>query len=193
MSLETLCMGLEAYISQKASFFSDMIIEKSFELLSYAMDGSPTLTVTTPKDVLLTQAGCMISLGVATSSIGQGSLLALTINSRHHISSSLSCCILLPYILEDTAKFKTDKLAKISRIIRAAKPESSDQEAAQALTEYVRTHIAKANLPARLKDLGVSIEDLALTAEDAGQIDLINNLARSMTADDLFDLIKQAY
>ena len=50
-----------------------------------------------------------------------------------------------------------------------------------------------ANLPARLKDMSVTIEQLSLAAEDAGQLELINYLPRSTNADDLFDLIKQAF
>ena len=66
-------------------------------------------------------------------------------------------------------------------------------DAVNALTEYVRQHLAKANLPARLKDLAVTMEQLALVAEDAGSLELINSLPRSMTSDDLFDLIKLAF
>lgn len=193
MSIETLCIAVEAYLSQKASFFSDMIIEKSIELLGYAMDGSPTLTVVTPQEVLLSQGGCMASLGSAASSLGAASLLSLCINARYKISRSLTTAILFPYIIEDAAKFRTDRLAKVARILRAAPVTAKDIDAVSALAEYVRQHLAKANLPTRLKDLSVTIEQLALVAEDAGQLELINNLPRSMTADDLFDLIKLAY
>ncbi len=193
MALETLGIATEAYLSQKATFFSDMIAEKAVELLSYAIDGSPTLTVTTPQDVLYCQAGCMASLAAASSSIGAGSLLSMCVNSRFNISRSLTTAILFPYIIEDASKFRSDRLARLSRILRAAPQDSSDQEAVTALAEYVRQHIAKANLPARLKDLGVTIEQLSLAAEDAGDLDLINTLQRSMTSDDLFDLIKQAF
>ena len=57
----------------------------------------------------------------------------------------------------------------------------------------MRQKIAKVDIPARLKDLSLSIEQLALAAEDAGQLDLINNLQGSMTTDDLFEIIKKAY
>ena len=193
MNLETLCMATEAYLSQKASFFSDMVIEKGVQLISYALEGSPTLTVTTPAEVLIAQGGCMASLGAASSSLGAASLLALCINSRYKISRSLTSAILFPYIIEDGAKFRKDKLARLSRILRAAPEDSDDDSAVKALSEYVRAQIAKANLPARLKDLSVSIEQLSLAAEDAGDLELINTLPRSMTTDDLFDLIKQAY
>lgn len=193
MSLETLCIAVEAYLSQKSNFFSDMIIEKAVELMCYALDGSPTLTVTTPQETLLSQAGCMTSLGVASSSMGTASLLSLCINARYKISRSLTTVILFPYFIEDAAKYKSERLAKLARILRVATDATPADEAVLAFTEYVRQHIAKANLPARLKELSISIEQLALVAEDAGNLELINQLPRSMNADDLFDLIKQAY
>src|SRR5574344_2186830 len=193
MSIETLCIAVEAYLSQKSTFFSDMIIEKSIELLGYAMDGSPTLTVVTPQEVLLSQGGCMASLGSASSSLGTASLLSLCINARYKISRSLTTAILFPYVIEDAAKFRTDRLAKVARILRAAPVTAKDTDAVTALAEYVRQHLAKANLPSRLKDLSVTMEQLALVAEDAGQLELVNSLPRSMTADDMFDLIKLAF
>ena len=193
MAIETLAIATEAYLSQKATFFSDMIAEKAVELLGYAIDGSPTLTITTPQEVLYSQAGCMASLAAASSSIGAGSLISLCVNSRFKITKPLVASILFPYIIEDASKFRSDRLARVSRILRAAPADSSDNDAVDALAEYVRQHIAKANLPARLKDLNVSIEQLSLSAEDGGELDLITTVQRSMTSDDLFDLIKQAF
>lgn len=193
MSIETLCIAIESYISQKANFFSDMIVEKGSELLGYGMDGSPSLTITTPSEVLLTQGGCMASLACAMSSPGVASSLAQTINARYRVSRSLVSAILLPYIIEDAAKFKADRIAKLAKIIRACPEDASQEDAATALCEYVRQKIAKNNLPARLKDLSLTVDQLALAAEDAGQLDLMNTLPRSMTSDDLFDLLKLAF
>ncbi|MBP5402539.1 MAG: iron-containing alcohol dehydrogenase [Treponema sp.] len=193
MSIETLCLATESYISQKASFFSDMIVEKGTELLGYAIDGSPSLTITTPAEVLLTQGGCMASLASAMSSPGVASLLAQTINARYRISRSLVTSILFPYVIEDAAKFKADKIAKLSKILRAAPEEATQEEAVTAFAEYIRQKIAKNNLPARLKDLSINVDQLALCAEDGGELDLINTLPRSMTSDDLFDLLKLAF
>ena len=193
LAIETLAIATEAYLSQKATFFSDMIAEKCIELIGYAMDGAQTLTVTTPQEVLYSEAGCMASLAAASSSIGASTLISLCVNSRFKISKSLTSSILFPYVIEDAAKFRKDRIARVAKIIRAANLDASDDEAVSAFTEYVRQHIAKANLPARLKDLNVTIEKLSLAAEDASEVDLINTLQRSMTSDDLFELIKQAY
>lgn len=194
MGLETFSMALEAYLSRKSTFFSDMLIEKALQLMSYAADGSPTLTVTTPPEVLYTQAGCMASLGLASCSAGASTLLSLTINTRYKIPRALVSAILLPYIIEDATTFAAAKLAKIADIYRITDSnEDTDEKKALSLAEYIRQRIAKINISARLKDLSLSIEQLSLAVEDAGQTDLIDSLQRSMTTDDLFELIKKAY
>ncbi|AEE17906.1 iron-containing alcohol dehydrogenase [Treponema brennaborense] len=193
MSIETLCLAVEAYVSQKATFFSDMLAEKAFEVLGYALDGGQSLAVTTPPEVLLSMGGCLASLAVATGSPGPASLLALAVNARFRISRALTVSILFPYIIEDMAKYKVDRLAKIARMLRLADADAAPEQAAALLAENARRRLAQANLPSRLKDLSISIEQFSLAAEDAGQLELMNGLPRSMTADDLFELIKLAY
>jgi len=193
ISLDALCIAIEAFVSQKASFFSDMLSEKAIQVLGYALDGSQSLSVTSSSEVLLSQGGCMASLAVATSCLGPASLLGLAIHSRYNISHSLIACILFPYMIEDIAKYKADKIASVAKILNIVDDSVSPEEAAAALASSIRHKIAQANLPSRLKDLSLSMEQLSLAAEDAGQLDLINGMARSMTADDLFELIKLAY
>ena len=67
------------------------------------------------------------------------------------------------------------------------------EDAVQAFADNIRQRLVQANLPVRLKDLSLSVEQLALIAEDASNLDIMNQLPRSMTADDLFDLLKLAY
>lgn len=193
LSIETLCLACEAYFSQKASFFSDMFCEKSFELLSYGMDEKKSLDITTPQEILIAQGGCMASLSVSTSSPGIASLLALAINARYKINRSLAATILFPYVIEEVAKFKADKIEKIARLYGTADEKLSRDEAVQSFTENIRQKIAKANLPVRLKELNLTMEQLATCAEDAGQLDIMTMLPRSMTTDELFELMKQAY
>ena len=193
LTIEIMNMATEAYLSQKANFFSDMFVEKGLQLLSYAVNGSPSLEITTPQEILLAQAGVMISLATAASSLGLSSVLALTINSRYRVNKSLISSILMPYAVEDAAKFKSKRIEKLAHIMGIAEPEITGEDAVKAYIDFVRQKIAKANLPARLKDLQLTIEKLSLAVEDVADIDVINKLPRSMTTDDIFDFIKQAF
>ena len=193
MSIDLMSQGVEAYLSQKANFFSDMFVEKGFELLSYALDGSPSLDITTPEEILLAQAGLMISLSTAASSLGLSSMLSMTINSRYHLSKSLIASILFPYAAEDITKYKSARFEKLAHVMRIVPEEITGPEAAEAFIANIRHRIAKANLPARLKDVQLTIEKLSLAVEDVHQIDIVNKLPRSMSIDDIFDFIKLAY
>ena len=85
------------------------------------------------------------------------------------------------------------KVEKLAHFLRTCPEETTGEDAAKQLTEYVRQRIAKAALPTRLKDLNLTIEQLSLPVEDIRAVNLINNLPRSMTTDDLFDFVKLAY
>ena len=135
MAIETLCIATEAYLSPKASFFSDMVIEKAIELMGYGLDGSRSLTVTTPQEVLLSQSGCMASLGATSSSIGACALIAMCVNARYKISRALTTEILFPYVIEDAVKYKSDRLARISHILNACPVDANEKDAVSALTE----------------------------------------------------------
>ena len=193
IALETLAIALEAYISPRANFFSDMAAEKSLELFSLAFHGTGSLDVTTPKEELLSQGGLMASLSSATSSLGMTSLLAVCINARFSTPAALVASVLLPYIIDDAAKFRLGRLAHAARLLKATEDGTDDAKAASDLAEFVRKELAASNLPARLKDLNLTLEQLSLAAEDAGKTEFINSLPRSMSSDDLFALIKIAY
>lgn len=193
MALETVCLATEAYISQKASFFSDMLAEKSMELLVSALDGPTSLEVTTPAEELLAQGGFMASLAAAASAPGMCSLLALAIKARFQISTSLVYDILLPFFLTDAGSYKSARISRMAKIFRAADKDLSEADAVKAFEENIRMRMAKINLPSRLKDLGVPLEQLALAVEDAGQLSLMTTLSRSMTSDDLFAIVKAAF
>ncbi|OJF76599.1 MAG: alcohol dehydrogenase [Treponema sp. CETP13] len=193
MSIETLCIACECYISQKANFFSDTIVEKAVEMLADGLDGTSTISNTISRDQLLMQGGCMASLAAGCSSIGVASLIGSAVHARYKISRSLTTTILFPYMLEEAAKYKTDKLARLARIMKVSSGSSNDNTAVVNFAENIRNRIALANLPARLKDLSLSIDDFALASEDAANLEFTNFMPRSMNADDFFDIIKQAY
>ena len=69
----------------------------------------------------------------------------------------------------------------------------SSEEICNYFIDSIRQRIAKANLPTRLKDLNLTIEQLSLAVEDVKQIDIVNTLPRSMSTDDIFDFVKKAY
>lgn len=64
---------------------------------------------------------------------------------------------------------------------------------AKSAIEEIRRRLAQANLPTRLKDIGLSIEQLVAISEDAVSLSFMNYIPKPMRSDDVFELLKQAY
>ena len=157
------------------------------------MDGSPSLDITTPTEILLAQAGAMTSIASASSSLGLCSLISLGINARFRINKSLVASILIAYAVDEGAKFKGAQIEKLAHIMRSIPEDLTGEDAAKAFADNIRQRIAKENLPCRLKDLQLSMDDLALVVEDISQLDIVNRLPRSTSTDELFEFVKAAY
>jgi len=193
MVFHAITLAVEGYVSTKSNFFSETILGKSIEMLLLALDPEQSKLVGTPSEMLIAQGGCMASMGVAVSSPGVATAISLACNARYKTSTSLVCSVLLPYIMEDAARAKLDRIATIGKMLGVSSAGLDTNEIARAAIDDIRRRLALAGLPTRLKDLGLSIDQLVPAAEDAAALDLMNYIPRAMSSDDLFDLIKQAY
>ncbi len=193
MVFHAVSLAVEGYISTKSNFFSETILGKSIEMLLLALDPEQSKLVGTPSEMLNAQGGCMASMGVAVSSPGIATAISLACNARYKTSTSLVCSVLLPYIMEDASRAKVDRIATIGKMLGLSAVGMSANDCARAAIDDIRRRLALAGLPTRLKDLGLSIDQLVPAAEDAAALDLMNYIPRAMSSDDLFDLMKQAY
>ena len=77
-------------------------------------------------------------------------------------STSLVSSVLLPYIMEDASRAKVDRIATIGKMLGVASDGLAASDIARAAIEDIRRRLALAGLPMRLKDLGLSIDQLVL-------------------------------
>ncbi|NLK46724.1 MAG: iron-containing alcohol dehydrogenase [Treponema sp.] len=192
ISLNLLCLAFETYFSTRSSFFSDAIAEKIFELMAPADNLTDPLASPETVNEALLQCGCMAALAASFSAPGPVTALTFATHARYKVSRSLLSTILLPYLIEE-AVFSSEKILKASKLLGACNDNVSPDEAADLLAENIRGRIARARLPARIKELSVSIEQIAASVNDAMQLDFIPFYAKPVTADSLFDLVKKAF
>ena len=192
VALNILCMTFETYLSKKSSFLSDALAEKIFELMSPDESLTNPIAMNDASDLGILECGCMSSMTAALSSLGPVTALAWAVHARYKTSRTLISAILLPYLIEDTL-FACDKLVTAAQRFGIVDQNASATEAAAKLAEEVRSRIAKASLPARLKDLSISIEQLALAVNDAVQLEFVQYYSKPINSDTLFNLVKLAY
>ncbi len=192
VALNILCMTFETYLSKKSSFLSDALAEKIFELMSPDESLTNPIAMNDASDLGILECGCMSSMTAALSSLGPVTALAWAVHARYKTSRTLISAILLPYLIEDTL-FACDKLVMAAQRFGVVDRNATATEAAAKLAEEVRSRIAKASLPARLKDLSISIEQLALAVNDAVQLEFVQYYSKPINSDTLFNLVKLAY
>jgi alcohol dehydrogenase len=191
--MDTLLAAVEAYISNRSSFLSDTLLIEAIKHLGTALQGI-TETPTEPKHrVLASQAGLMTALALATSSQGIGGALAYTINSMYTVPKSWIATVLLPHVMDTTVLARPDKLKRVAHALGEEVRELTPTDAAYQASAAVRRIIGMLELPGRLREMDLAIDDLVDVSELAASLDMSASAPVPHTASDLYDLIKLAF
>ncbi len=184
---------VEAYVSSKSSFMSDILLEKAATSLASALNG----LIARPDDPAARAEGWkgsfLSTLGQGMSAPGLGTAVALAINARWPVPKAAIAAILLPYSMEVASKSRLEKVAALAALFGEDVSESSPQEAAAKSVEWLRTRLGLLKVPSRLKDFDLVLDRLVESARDARELDFMNYLPRAASVDDVFDFVKTAF
>ncbi|GHV85577.1 alcohol dehydrogenase [Spirochaetia bacterium] len=186
------CVAIEAYCSTKASFLSDALLEQAIVLYAQMMD---SYTDNKQFDVIggATNAGLLAAMGCAVSSPGIGTALAFALNGRFPVAKSWCSTILLPYILEKLVAARPEKLAKVATLMGEPTMGVPVGESADMAVDSIRRRMGILKVPARFKDYNLSLDRLVPTAEAARNLEFVAFSPWTVSAEDAYDLLKQAF
>ena len=186
------CVAVEAYCSTKASFLSDALLEQAIVLYTQMMDSYVDNKLVDMAGGA-TNAGLLMALGCAISSPGIGTALAFALNGRFPVAKSWCSTILLPYILERLVAARPEKLAKVATIMGEPTMGAPVGESANMAVDSIRRRMGFLKVPARLKDYNLSLDRLVSTADAARNLEFVAFSPWTVSADDAYDLLKQAF
>lgn len=194
MLFEAAAIAFEGYISTKASFLSDAILREGFKLVFSALDNTQGQATGDSKEIPA-QGGCIASLGAAISSPGVVTAVATACSARYGVSSAVVSAVLFPFLVEDAFRSSVEKARNLAKIITPSVDVANTWTASDSnlVVEEIRKRLSATGLPVRLKDAGLEIVQLADVVEDACKMDFLSYAPRSMTSDELFTFIKQAF
>ncbi len=191
--LDGFCGCVEAYCSSRANFFSDALLERAMATYFRIMDA--LIHDDRSFDVAgeTVQAGFLASLGSAESSPGVGTALSYAINARFPVAKAWVSALLTPYVMELFLPARVERLAKIADLAGETGEGMSVAASASSAVDGIRKRMGLLKVPARLKNLGLQLDRLAPTAENARNLDFVAYAPRPLSIDDVYDLLKQAY
>jgi len=186
------CMAAEAYCSTRGNFFSDALLEQAISIYSRMMV-SPQEFKTFELSGNAANAGFLVALGSAASSPGIGTALSYAINARFPVAKSWCSTVLLPYVLEKLATARPKKIAKIATLMGEPMEGASVSDAAAMAIDIIRRRMGLLKVPARLKEFNLSLDRLIPVAEAARNLEFVAYSPWTVSSEDAFDILKQAY
>ncbi|QQO10228.1 iron-containing alcohol dehydrogenase [Breznakiella homolactica] len=186
------CAAVEGYCSTKAHFLSDALLEHAITLYSKIMNSYVENQVF---DLVggSTNAGLLMAMGCAISAPGIGTALAYALNSRFPVAKSWCSTVVLPYVLERFVTARPEKMAKAAALMGEPVEGASVTDAANMAVDSIRRRMGLLKVPARLKEFDLSLDKLVPVAESARNLEFVAYSPRTISTEDAYDILKQAY
>lgn len=184
--IDALCHAIECYTSKKQNVFSDLYALEAIRLITRSLrrafaDGQD---VAARQDMLL--GAYYGGVCIATSSTTAVHALAYPLGGRYRVPHGLSNAMLLPTVMAFNRVGSEARFAAMARAMDLPVQGLSDLDAADAFVQALAQLNADLGITTRLRDLGVTEDDLdALVAGAAKVTRLLNNNPRPMGKDDM--------
>ncbi len=191
--MDTILASVEGILSTKANNLSDTLLLQAIELLRQSVEQ----VLAAPSDlrprVRATEAMFMSALGLSVSSRGIGGAVSYAVNSRYEIPKSWVSTVVLPYLLDYFEGTKPEKLARIAGALGETSREEGGLSGKNRASAAARRLLARTGLPARLRELDLTLDHLSAASDSAGDFDMIRFVPLPVSRQELFDILKQAY
>ena len=189
--VDALIHAMEAYISTKATPFSDAMAEKAMELIGANL----RRFVANRQDE---DAACAMMLGCnfagiafAWARLGNVHAMSHPVSGYFHVAHVVANSILLPTVLEYNALADHGRYKKMYNYIHQGSP-CIENFQPQMLVDEIRKLNNELGIPARLSDVGVTADKIPAMAEDAMKSGNIPANPRQTTLKDMIALYEKA-
>lgn len=190
--MDTFLVAVEGYLSRKSTFISDSMFLKAIATCTGVLRRLSENPDERSHREAASQAGLLTALGVSMSSMGAGSALAYALAGRLAVPKSFTAGILLPYILEYGRSARPEKVARLAPILGEYVDGLSVVDAASQVIDSVRHTIGIEGMPMRLRELGVTGEDLPGVVDTAVEFEINQHLPVPLAREDYLEILTTA-
>ena len=193
--VDAMVHAIEAYTSLiQKNPYSDMLAVKALELLSKNLkpviaDGK---NLEARQNMLF--GACLAGQAFANAPVAAVHALAYPLGARYHIAHGTSNALLLPHVLRFNAPAAAKMYAELAPVCFDNVPSGSDETKAAWFADQLEQLSLEVGLPPRMRDAGVTANDLDLLAEEAmGQTRLLKNNPRPVSQTDARAIYEAAF
>jgi alcohol dehydrogenase len=95
--------------------------------------------------------------------------------------------------MEKLVASRPGKMAKVASLLGEIPEGTPAADAANLAVDTIRRRMGQLQVPARLKDFNLSLDRLVPVAEAARNLEFVASSSWTVTSEDAYDLLKQAY
>lgn len=192
-TFDTLLAAIEGFFSTRRSQYSDTLLLQAIGLLyRSAVDG-----VKDPGNrearMNAAEAGMLVAMALAVTGQGIGGALAYGINSRLSVPKSWISAILLPHVIEVLVNRDPTRAVQVAAALGEIDRPVTPKVGARSASQAIRSLVAQVDLPSRLRDFDVDLQDLELCARDVISLPLLCCVPGGVSLEDLEQLVATAF
>lgn len=176
--MDVLTHAIEAYVSTKATDYTDALAEKAVKLVF----GNLLRAYKNGNDIearkKMHNASCIAGVAFNNASLGLNHGMAHIVGGRFHVSHGRTNAILLPYVIEYNADLKgfnssdyteaAKRYSEISKILGL--PSSNVRQGVKSLILAINKLLKELNMPTSLKETGIVAEDFKKEVSEMAKI-----------------------
>jgi alcohol dehydrogenase class IV len=186
--MDAITQLIESTISKRSAPIPQALCAQGLELALPALrrvvaDGNDR-----PAREAMSHAALLSGLALANSGLGVAHGVAAALGVQHRVPHGLACAVMLPAALRINYAFCEAEFAKLARRVLPGMW-SCDAAAAEAFIETIETLCRDVHIPARLRDLGVSRDQLPELVQGSHGNSLSGN-PRELTDSELYDMLE---
>jgi alcohol dehydrogenase class IV len=194
--LDTLTHAIEAYVSRKATLFSDRLALDCMRLISQNLDRAYSDPENIKAREALMLAATFGGLAFSNASIALVHAMSRPLGSLFHVPHGMSNAMLLPTVTAFSKEAALDRYAECARVIGLATDNDSDEKAADRLVDGLYDYNVRLEVPS-LSEFGISKsayeEAMGKMAEDAVRSGAPSNNPRVANENEITDLFQKAW
>jgi alcohol dehydrogenase class IV len=191
--IDAMVHAIEAFTTKRLKNpISDCLAKEALRLLSgnlhkVVQSGSD---VDARENMLL--GACLAGMAFTNAPVAGVHALAYPIGARFHVPHGLSNSLMLGSVMRFNLEYAHAMYAELGQIIKPGLQGSTLEQASQ-LVDYLAELSGELGIPERLKDVGITAEDVEQLASDAMlQTRLLMNSPREISLQDAIDLYREA-
>lgn len=179
--MDVLTHALEAYVAAGANVFSDALSEKSVELLIKALLSCYQDGKNLEARTLMHEASTLAGMAFNTAGLGVNHSIAHQLGGTFHIPHGLANAMLLNRVIEYNCVNHDvmEKYAALAYKVRLAGPGDSLELAVKALEQMITVLMKCMNMPAAVRELGISREEYKNQLQNMTDNALLDNCLAS--------------